>query len=97
MLLQTAAAMYRAGLPNEFIVKAVELGCYYEGVFDLCEIWAEESDPKECDILISEIQNEIAEAERGNNKIRTDAWEAFFLACLLFLVLIVSILLNPLG
>ncbi|MFN8369589.1 MAG: helix-turn-helix transcriptional regulator [Bacteriovoracaceae bacterium] len=48
-------------LSNKFIANAVEIGLYYEGVFDLFELWAKEEDEKERDQIIADLQEEIDE------------------------------------
>ena len=53
--------MKQKGLEDKFIANAVEIGLYYEGVFDLFELWAEEEDQNEKDQIISNIHEEISE------------------------------------
>ncbi|MBT8374683.1 MAG: hypothetical protein KJN80_07215, partial [Deltaproteobacteria bacterium] len=60
-LYEIATSMKQSGLPDIFIASAVELGCYYEGIYDLFELWNEESDESEREQIISDIQNEIDE------------------------------------
>ena len=58
-LYQIASEMKNADLSDEFIVKAVQLGEYYEGVFDLFELWLEDIDVR--DEIAADIQEEIEE------------------------------------
>lgn len=62
-LYEIASLMKKSGLSNDFIADAVKIGACYEGVFDLFELWAEESDQGEKDNIICDIQNEIEEYE----------------------------------
>lgn len=68
-LYKVATMMEQAGLSDKFIANAVEIGCYYEGVFELFELWAEEEDEEERAQIISDIQVEINEhQERLKNQ-----------------------------
>ncbi|MEX0798170.1 MAG: helix-turn-helix transcriptional regulator [Bacteriovoracaceae bacterium] len=60
-LYKIATLMEQAGLPSKFIASAVEIGCYYEGVYNLFELWDEEEDQDEKAQIISDIQEEIDE------------------------------------
>lgn len=60
-LYEIAALMKQSGLEDKFIANAVEIGLYYEGVFDLFDLWADEKDQAERDQIIADIQDEIAE------------------------------------
>jgi hypothetical protein len=60
-LYEIATLMKKTGLPDEFIANSVEIGLYYEGVYDLFELWAEEEDQEERDQIISDLQEEIYE------------------------------------
>ena len=61
MLYKIAADMKAQGLPDKFIADAVEVGAYYEGVFDLFELWLSEDDQDFKDQIISNIQDEVDE------------------------------------
>lgn len=54
-----AGDMFRAGLPAAFIVAAVATAFEIEGVRDLMQLWAQETDPKERDAIVSDIQDLI--------------------------------------
>ena len=56
-----AGLMKQAGLSDKFIANAVEIGLYYEGAYDLFELWASEEDQKERDQIIADLQDEIGE------------------------------------
>lgn len=58
-LYQCASEMKNQGLSDEFIATAVRLGEYYEGIFDLFEIWLEDIENR--DETIADIQEEIDE------------------------------------
>jgi hypothetical protein len=60
-LYEIATLMKQDGLPDNFIANAVEIGLYYEGVFDLFELWAEEEEQNEKDQIISDLKEEINE------------------------------------
>lgn len=60
-LYEIATLMKQSGLQDKFIANAVEVGLYYEGVFDLFDLWANEKDQKERDQIIADIHDEIAE------------------------------------
>mgnify|MGYP006428336555 CR=1 FL=1 len=58
-LYKIAAQMESEGLPSRFIVDAVEVASYYEGVYGLFELWAEEDDSESREEIISNIQEQI--------------------------------------
>ncbi len=60
-LYEIATLMKQSGLEDKFIANAVEIGIYYEGVFDLFDLWADEEDQGDRDQIVSDIQDEIAE------------------------------------
>ena len=60
-LYKVASEMKASGLPDKFIADAVEVGAYYEGVFDLFELWASEEDPEFKEQIVANIQAEIDE------------------------------------
>ena len=60
-LYKIASEMKLSGLPDKFIADAVEIGKYYEGVYDLFELWANEDDPEFKEQIVANIQAEIDE------------------------------------
>jgi transcriptional regulator with XRE-family HTH domain len=60
-LYQIASLMKQDGLSDIFISNAVEIGLYYEGVYELFELWSNERDSKEKSNIIADIQDEIDE------------------------------------
>jgi DNA-binding phage protein len=58
---QIAADMKSGGLSDSFIASAVKLAEYYEGAYELFELWSSEEDEKERDQIIADIQDEIVE------------------------------------
>ena len=58
---QIASDMKKVGLSSSFIAGAVKLAEYYEGAYDLFELWALEEDQEEKDQIISDLQDEIDE------------------------------------
>ncbi len=56
-----ATQMKREGLSDSFIAGAVKLAEYYEGAYDLFQLWASEEDQNEKDQIISDLQDEIDE------------------------------------
>ncbi len=60
-LYEIASLMKKEGLADSFIADAVEIGLYYEGVYDLFELWAEEDDLEEKGQIVSDLQEEIDE------------------------------------
>jgi DNA-binding phage protein len=58
---QIASEMRAEGLSDRFIVGAVRLADYYEGAYDLFELWANERDQETRDEIISDLQEEIEE------------------------------------
>jgi len=61
-LYQIASEMKTFGLSDQFIADAVQLGEYYEGMYDLFEQW-QDSDASERAEIVSDIQKEIYEAQ----------------------------------
>jgi DNA-binding phage protein len=58
---QIATLMKSEGLSDSFIAHAVKLAEYYEGAYDLFELWESEDDKDEKDKIISDLQEEIDE------------------------------------
>jgi len=60
-LYEIATMMKKSGLEDKFIANAVEIGLYYEGVFDLFNLWVEEESKDDKNQLVADIQDEINE------------------------------------
>jgi DNA-binding phage protein len=58
---QIASDMKNSGISSSFIAGAVKLAEYYEGAYDLFELWSSEEDQEEKDQIISDLQEEIDE------------------------------------
>lgn len=58
---QIATYMKDAGLSSSFIAGAVKLAEYYEGAYELFELWFSEKDQEEKDQIICALQDEIDE------------------------------------
>lgn len=58
-LYRVATVMKKAGLSDSFIASAVEFAREYKGGFDLMMLWEEETDPKEKEETIADIQEGI--------------------------------------
>lgn len=56
--------MIKAGLPSEFISASIRTALRYEGVADLIFLWAGESDSKERDEIIADIQELIEDCNQ---------------------------------
>lgn len=67
-LYKIAALMKQEGLSNKFIADAVEIAVYYEGVYDLFDLWANESDPDFKKDILAQIQTELDEYEEQPKK-----------------------------
>ena len=66
-LFEIATKMKTAGLPANFISDAVQIALKFEGVYDLVKMWLEESEPKERNEIVADIQDMIddcAQTER---------------------------------
>lgn len=59
LLFQIASQMKKTGLPDVFIAAATRTALQYEGVADLVKMWAHESDVKERDEIVADIQEMI--------------------------------------
>ena len=66
-LYQIASAMKNADLSDQFIAEAVQLGEYYEGMFDLFVLW-EEADEADRAEIVADMQEEIDEAQEQPSK-----------------------------
>ena len=60
-LIEIGHQMKLKGLSNEFVSAAVQTAFQYEGVYDLMKLWFEESDNKEKDEIVADIQDMIDE------------------------------------
>lgn len=56
-LMEIGTMMHKSGLPSSFVAAAVETAFEFEGVYDLIKMWAEETDNKERDEIIADIQD----------------------------------------
>lgn len=60
-LYKIATEMKNQGLSDAFVAQAVKLAEYYEGAYDLFELWMSEEDENERDQIVSDLQDEIDE------------------------------------
>ena len=58
-LFEIAGAMKKIGLSAEFIAAAVNTATEFEGVYDLMKLWINETDGKERDEIVADIQDMI--------------------------------------
>lgn len=58
-LIEIGSLMSKSKLPNTFIAAAVETAFAFEGVYDLMKLWVEETDTKEREEIIADIQDLI--------------------------------------
>ncbi len=58
-LFQIAFQMKSADLPSDFIVASVKCALEFDGVADLMRLWEEETDQKERDEIVADIQDMI--------------------------------------
>ncbi len=58
-LIEAGHMMNKSGLPHEFIAAAVQTAFEFEGVYNLMKMWVDESDPKERDEIVADIQDLI--------------------------------------
>lgn len=58
-LIEVGHMMNKAGLPHKFIAAAVETAFEFEGVYNLMKMWIDESDKKERDEIVADIQDLI--------------------------------------
>lgn len=63
-----ASKMRQHKLPDIFINQAIQTALSYEGVADLVRLWADESDPKEQNEIIADIQEMIDECNQLNKE-----------------------------
>jgi DNA-binding phage protein len=58
-IIEIAHEMNSLGLPKSFIANAVDVAFEFEGVYDLFRLWRFETDPKEREEIIADIQEMI--------------------------------------
>lgn len=58
-LIEVGHMMNQSGLPHKFIAAAVETAFEFEGVYNLMKMWADETDKKERDEIVADIQDLI--------------------------------------
>jgi DNA-binding phage protein len=58
-LFEIAGAMKKSGLSADFIAAAVNTATEFEGVYDLMKLWINETDKKERDEIVADIQDMI--------------------------------------
>lgn len=63
-LIEIGHQMKEEGLSDVFIVAAVQTAFQFEGVYDLMKMWSEESDKKEQNEIIADIQDMIDECSQ---------------------------------
>lgn len=63
-IIEIGHQMNRVGLPKQFIAAAVETAFDFEGVYDLMKIWVDESDKKEREATVADIQDMIDECSQ---------------------------------
>lgn len=69
-LYEIATQMRAAGLPADFITAAVKRAEEYEGTFELMALWRDETDPREREEALIDIQEAVDDGlERQNRKI----------------------------
>jgi len=56
-LMEIGSMMHKKKLPNSFIAAAVETAFEFEGVYDLMKMWSTETDKKEQDEIVADIQD----------------------------------------
>jgi DNA-binding phage protein len=56
--------MHMAGLSGEFVSSAVRVAFEFEGVYDLMKLWADETDEKEKNEIVADIQDMIDECSQ---------------------------------
>src|ERR1035437_6937368 len=60
--------MNKKKLPANFIAAAVDTATEFEGVYDLMKLWMSESDAKERDEIVADIQDMIQDCEQQDKK-----------------------------
>jgi hypothetical protein len=67
-LYEIGTAMKKQGLPFDFITAAVETATEFEGVYDLMKLWVNETDAKERNEIVADIQDMIQDCEQSEQK-----------------------------
>lgn len=67
-LYKIATSMKEEGLSDKFISDAVEIASYYEGIYEMFELWANETDTEFRNDIVAQIQTEIDEYEEQPKK-----------------------------
>jgi DNA-binding phage protein len=67
-LFEIATEMKNQGLPSDFISAAVKTATEFEGVYDLMKLWINETDGKERDEIVADIQDMIQDCEQLDHK-----------------------------
>jgi len=68
-LFEIAGAMKKNGLSADFIAAAVNTATEFEGVYDLMKLWINETDDKERDEIVADIQDMIDDcAKQGKEE-----------------------------
>jgi len=67
-LYKIATLMKQEGLSDKFISDAVDIASYYEGVYEMFELWANEKDTEFRNDIVAQIQAEIDEYEEQPKK-----------------------------
>ncbi len=67
-IFEIALKMKRAGLEARFIIRAIEVAQEYRGAFGLLSMWAAESEPREREAIVADLQHEIEDLEEAGEK-----------------------------
>lgn len=67
-LFRIAGQMQKSGLPDEFIATATRLALEYEGIADLFELWADETEQEERDEIIADIHELLNDCNQPNKE-----------------------------
>lgn len=65
---EIAVSMKKFGLQDSFIAQAVKMAEYYEGAYDLFELWEGEGDEKEKNQIVADLQDELDELNEQPKK-----------------------------
>ena len=67
-LFEIATKMKKQGLPADFMTAAVETATKFEGVYDLMKLWINETDAKERNEIVADIQDMIDDCQQQDQK-----------------------------
>jgi DNA-binding phage protein len=67
-LFEIGTEMRHASLPDAFVAQAVLTAAKFDGVYDLCVLWRDESDKSERDEIIADIQELIDDCTQTEQK-----------------------------